>query len=367
MTSIPALIMLPPIGGTFAEQWVSAGRLAAASDLVERLQAAGGFDPIMVLAADGGQRSELAALGVVPLEPADGDFHFGRTLARIIRERDLEQIAYFGGASAPLLTVPHLQQQLEKLRIAKNPKAVVNNIYSSDWFMLNRTSLIERVCERLPADNPIGYVLLKELDVEVEGMPAEAASRLDLDTPTDFALISEHAAVGKHLERFLHTLDRETADRIERIKSVLNTPASTLSIVGRCSSQVWQALETATQIWIRVFVEERGMVASRRLANGEVRSLMAEMVNETGPKEFLERIGSMSDALLWDTRVWMGAGRSWPSPGDRFASDLGLVDQIEDKPLRELTHASLQAGFPVLLGGYGVVAGGIYALLESMK
>jgi hypothetical protein len=74
----------------------------------------------------------------------------------------------------------------------------------------------------------------------------------------------------------------------------------------------------------------------------------------------------MADGLLWDTRVWMGMGREWPSTSDRFASDLGRVDWIADKPLRDLTEASLKVDFPVLLGGYGVVAGGIYALLESI-
>jgi hypothetical protein len=359
--------MLPPIGGSQAERWVAQGRLAAAIDLVERLQAAGGFGPILALVADRGQRADLAAFGVVSLEPAEERFHFGRALTRVVRERGLRQLAYFGGASAPLLTIEHLQAQLETLRIAKKPKAIVNNVYSSDWFMLNQTSLIERIAGRLPADNPIGYVLSKELGVEVEGMPAEAASRLDLDTPTDFALVSGHPAAGNHLRQFLQTGNAQTEERIKQIMHMLNTPASTLSIIGRCSSHVWQALERATEIWIRVFVEERGMVASRRLANGEVRSLIAEMVNEITPQAFLRKIGSMSDALLWDTRVWMGSGRGWPSAGDRFASDLGLVDQIEDTALRELTQASLDAGFPVLLGGYGVVAGGIYALLESMS
>jgi len=115
-----------------------------------------------------------------------------------------------------------------------------------------------------------------------------------------------------------------------------------------------------------MFVEERGMVASRRLEHGEVRSLVGEMVNLLGPRAFLDRINTISDGLLWDTRVWMGMGRAWPSPADRFASDLGQADQIEDQALRELTRAALEADFPILLGGYGVVSGGIYALLESM-
>jgi len=358
--------MLPPIGATPAEHWVASGRLAAASDLVQRLQVSGGFEPIMVMAADPDQLEAFSGLGIARLDPADGAFHFGHTLAGLIREQGLEQLAYFGGASAPLLTEAHLQAALDKLRIATKPKAVVNNIYSSDWLIVNDANLIGKIAGRLPADNPVGYVLSQELGIEVEGMAPEAASRMDIDTPTDLALLSGHPALGEHVRSFLLSLDPEMVGRVDRIKRLLVTPASTLSIVGRCSSQVWRALEQATQIWVRIFVEERGMVASRRLAHGEVRSLIGEMVDFLGPGEFLHRLASMTDGLMWDTRVWMGMGREWPPAGDRFASDLGRVDQIADRPLRELTQAALHAGYPVLLGGYGVVAGGIYALLESI-
>jgi hypothetical protein len=366
MDPIPTIIMLPPNGSSEPERWVGAGRLAAASDLIERLKGAGGFEPILLAAAEPEQRETLSRLGVVNIESAADPFHFGQALTRIIRDRGLQQAAYFGGASAPLLTQDHLHRQLEILRIAIKPMAIVNNLYSSDWFMINNASLLLDIAERLPSDNPIGYVLSNDLGLEVAGMAPEAATRLDIDTPSDLALLAGHPALGPHLRGFLDSLEPTTLERIERIKRLLMTPASTLAIIGRCGSQVWQALERATQIWIRVFTEERGMVASRRLANGEVRSLIGEMVNQLGPRTFLERIGAMADGLLWDTRVWMGMGREWPSAADRFASDLGRADWITDKPLRDLTEASLEVDFPVLLGGYGVVAGGIYALLESI-
>jgi hypothetical protein len=366
MGSLPTILMLPPVGNSPAEQWVAAGRLASASDLVERLQQVGSFDPIYALAADSKQRSALVALGVDALEPVMTDFHFGQVLNDIIQEKNLKQLAYFGGASAPLLTAMHLQTLFEELRIATETKAIVNNIYSSDWFLLNEAALLAGIADRLPADNPVGYVLSHDLGVDVQGMHPEAASRLDIDTPTDLAMLHTHPALGRHLEQFLAAEVGDTLDRVEKIARLLDTPASTLAVIGRCSSQVWQTLERSTQIWIRMFVEERGMVASRRLEHGEVRSLVGEMVNLLGPRAFLDRINTISDGLLWDTRVWMGMGRAWPSPADRFASDLGQADQIEDQALRELTRAALEADFPILLGGYGVVSGGIYALLESM-
>jgi hypothetical protein len=56
----------------------------------------------------------------------------------------------------------------------------------------------------------------------------------------------------------------------------------------------------------------------------------------------------------------------WPSAADRFAADMGWDDQVEDSALRELTHAINNASIPIVAGGYGVVSGGLYALLETL-
>lgn len=108
------------------------------------------------------------------------------------------------------------------------------------------------------------------------------------------------------------------------------------------------------------------MVASQRLARGEVQSLIADMVEELQPSGFLSRLAQISDAAIWDTRVWMGSRGSWPSAADRFAADLGWIDQVSDEGLRKLTGAIEEAPIPVIAGGHGVVAGGLLALLETL-
>lgn len=55
----------------------------------------------------------------------------------------------------------------------------------------------------------------------------------------------------------------------------------------------------------------------------------------------------------------------WPSSADRYASDLGLVDDIADPFLRRLTAAAMDAPMPVVLGGHGVVAGDLYGLVDG--
>jgi hypothetical protein len=63
----------------------------------------------------------------------------------------------------------------------------------------------------------------------------------------------------------------------------------------------------------------------------------------------------------------MAAAGGWPSAADRYAADLGWVEQITDPNLLRLSRAIQGSTIPILAGGHGVVAGGIYALLESME
>ena len=364
--TIPTIVMLPASGQTAAEKWVGEGRLAAALDLVSRLKACERYDPILAIAEDPSAEENLAALGAEPERQGGEPFHFGRILAECIRGHQFSQIAYFGGSSAPLLTQSDLLRLSERLLDAQAPYSIANNLYSTDWFLSNDVTPIQALVERLPADNPLGWVYSQEAGIFVQSEPACAATRLDIDTPMDLAMLFEHPHVGSHLKRFLKTLPSDIVKRVEGLKKVLETPAETLTVIGRASSHLWQQLEQQTQIWVRLFVEERGMVASRRLERGDVGSLIASHLRVLGPEGFIQLLSELSSAVLWDTRVWMAAELGWPKAGDRFAADLGWSHDIEEPRLREFTQAIEAAPIPILAGGYGVVAGGVYALLESM-
>ncbi|MCK4741516.1 MAG: hypothetical protein KAS80_04455 [Anaerolineales bacterium] len=363
---IPVLLMLPPKGSSEAEAWVAAGRLAAACDLAERIKANPLAGPCFLLAHEESDRPALQEMGFEQIQSSVQPFHFGDVLAEIISEYHLDRLAYFGGASAPLMGEKDLQQVFEQILRQRTPTAVVNNLYSSDWAVFNHTRVVEDIKSKLPSDNPLGWVMQQEAQFDVRALPPSASSRLDIDTPTDLVLLHGHPGIGRHCREFLHHAAPPLLDGISNLRRVLQTPASTLSIIGRASSAVWKELEERTKIWVRIYVEERGMVASQRLARGEVRSLIADMVNELQPSGFLTRLGQMSDAVIWDTRVWMGSMGSWPSPADRFAADLGWADQISDEALRNLTVAIMESPIPVVAGGHGVVAGGLLALLETL-
>ena len=108
------------------------------------------------------------------------------------------------------------------------------------------------------------------------------------------------------------------------------------------------------------------MISSQRMANGEVQSLIGQFLVDLGPEEFIARLTSLADGVLWDTRVWMAAVGSWLEDEARFALDLGWVDQITEEDIRSLAIEIVNAPIPILSGGHSTVSGGLLALLESI-
>jgi hypothetical protein len=306
---------------------------------------------------------EMAA-GVVPVISELGPLHVGRCLAALAGEYGLERLLYFGGGSAPLLEDEMLARIVA--RLAGSERLVItNNRFASDWAGIAPANILEAWVERLPQDNMIGWVLSAEAGLLVEDFPATASTRLDIDTPVDLLTLRLHPGTKPRLRRYLEGLPLESG-RVEQMLKVLATPAGHLFVAGRFGPAAWQALNKATQCWIRVFSEERGMVSSGRQARGEVYSFFADYVTAVGSELFFEKLSQQVQAALIDSRVLLAHHKSWPEEADRFASDLGLVSQINDSWLREFTAAAMAAPIPVLLGGHSLLAGDLFAFCEML-
>lgn len=364
---IPVLIFQPPVGKSAAEKWVAQGRLNAALDLISRLERVHRAGEIYILAADPQDRRTLAEAGGTAIATREIPFHFGRALLGEVERRGWSQFAYFGGASSPLLTADHLEALFERAASSRGVNCWVNNYHSTDWAILRVTGGLAGLAERLPTDNALGWVLANEAGYDVQATPPEAATSVDIDTPADVVVLKGHPQTGPRLSAFVEASPEGLLDRVSAVQRVMGTPGRTLTVIGRASSRAWAQLEARTQIWVRMLVEERGMVASRRVAEGKVRSLVAALVEASGPRRFVEELCRISDGALWDTRVWMAHRGGWPSDADRFAADLGWLEDIHDPALRQLTAAVMAAPRPILTGGHGLVSGGIYALLDTMS
>jgi len=363
---LPVLLLLPPAGASRAERWVAAGRLAAALDLVACLRRLEDLGPISCLADEPEDRLALSAAGVLPWSSPTAPFHFGRVLGEFAAAHPRQGMVYFGGASAPLATPHLLQPSLAQVRRTETPLALVNNYYSTDWMIVSDADRMLGFVEHLTGDNPLGWVLEHDAGIQTLGLPPSGGTRADVDTPSDLLLLHGHPALGPALRHFLEAAPAESLAKIRGLKAVLTTPGKTLGVIGRSSSHLWRELERKGEFWVRLFVEERGMLANGRAARGEVRSLIGELVDLLGPAAFVARLAEMADAVLWDTRVWMAHRRLWPSASDRFSADLGWYDDVADRDLRALAEATDRAPIPLLCGGHGVVSGAGLALLESL-
>jgi hypothetical protein len=357
------------VGGQYASQVENVlyrAHQAAARDLLTTLLHTGLIDHAVVATDDPDWGSDLADLPIeLDIDPPEMPFHFGRRLAGLIESYAPKHILYSGGGSAPLMTRQDWKDVLSRLGKAER-LIITNNVHSCDWVGLTPA------LEALPSiiqqtnDNGIAWALANEANWPVESSSPSASTRFDLDTPLDIAIAQRHRDIGPALRQFITDLTWHTP-QLDGVLLEMTREGGSLTIGGRVSEAAWAALERATRCWIRVFAEERGMRASRRQENDQVHSLLANHIDLTGVQGFFTELADMTNGILLDSRVIMAARRLHPSRQDRFNSDLLRWEKITDPFLRRFTHAAAEAQIPVVLGGHSIVAGGLMALVESIK
>jgi hypothetical protein len=341
-------------------------RQACARDMLQRVRSSGQFDPIIVAGDDPDWTSTLDDLNVtIDLDQSDVPFHFGRRLADLIDRNHFERLLYMGAASAPLMTIDQLTEIAEAIR-SQDQVVISNNIYSSDWAAISPASIVGSWIERLDADNSLGWVLSHDAGLKPMAWPASPATRLDIDVPIDAQIAMLHPNCGSSLRDVVKTLGWNN-DRLYRAREVLRVPATRVILAGRVPSWAWAQMEKSTQCWVRVYSEERGMRAAGRQKAGQVRSILNDHLNAVGLKTLVDELCGLADAILWDDRVLWAARGLWPSEIDRYASDLGLIDQISDPFIREFTETIIAAPIPIVTGGHTLVSGGLYTILETLK
>lgn len=371
MNAVTAIIMLGPAGSSVVEELVHGAQQLATQHLINALSILPNVERVIIAAP----QEEINSLAVeettrVIFDPDSSvsDFHFGKRLVGIVIKYGLERILYFGGASAPLLPESELERIADDIAVADERYAITNNLFSSDWIALTSATVLSQYTERLPRDNMLGWVLQEEAEYSVQALAPRAATRLDIDTPSDLLALRWHPATDTLLQEYLaKNIPTSAMEAWLATGLALSTPATQIVLIGRVASGVWQYVDQNTRCWIRVFSEERGMSSSGRKEAGTVRSLIADYMESSGVENFFQSLAEFVDALLIDTRVYLAHHQIWPSAADRFAADLGLVDQIQDERLKHLTQAIRDCGMPVVMGGHGVVSGGLYALIETIK
>lgn len=346
---------------------VQDARLAATEDLLQRGGACG-WDRVIFCS----NRPEVLAENGLKIERVantTSPFHFGRELQALVEQHGLQQhgVLYVGGG-LPLLSSTTLHSLHVSLAEA-DEAGVTNNLHSCDFAGWAPGGAILRATAP-DTDNDLAWQL-RRAGLEITELPRCAETIFDIDTPTDLALLAlaldsgMESVPGPRLQAVLQRLPFDR-DILSGTMAVLRDFEATALCYGRISQHSWAYFVQKAACHTRIISEERGMRASGRLARGEVRSLLGFLAERAGLDGTFEILAQLAGAVMLDTRVLMAHYRQWPSVEDRFNSDLGRPEAIEDEWLRRLTEAAVNCSVPVIMGGHCLVSGGLYLLGDAV-
>jgi len=347
------------------ERMVALARQAITLDTIERALAVEAIGPIVLATNSASLAEKLQGKPVhVELGKPGEEFHFGRRLHELINKNGIDKVFYIGGGSGALLSTKEMGRIAETL-LSADELVIANNFYSTDFAAFAPAEAINSIeCPTLTLDNDLAWRLVKRADLPCKELPRNAATQLDVDTPSDLMTLKPHPGVGAHTRRYLDSLELDTP-HIELALKLFTDREAEVLVAGRVSASTWAYLEQETACRVRLFSEERGMRASGRQARGEALSLLGFYLEEVGLERFFATLAEMSQAAFLDSRVIFAHRRMWPSAADRFYSDLRQPEKINDSWVRRFTQAAIEAPIPIVLGGHSLVSGGLYALVET--
>jgi CTP:molybdopterin cytidylyltransferase MocA len=348
-------------GSSEIERQLDTVKLAIGAVVLGRAGDAG-FSRLYAVTNDEDAAAAFRAKGAAILPARTEPFHFGQELSRIVHEKKLDRVCTIGAGAGALLETSELRALREDL---ESSEAVVlsNNSYSADLVAFTPASALDAI--DLPAtDNPLPRRLHQQAGLSSRQLEKSAATLLDVDTPTDAALLSRHPKCPAELQK-LPAWQEILNDRIDALMRLVTTPDKELLVAGRVGAPVWTFIESQTACRVRMLAEERGMQAAGRDVSGEARSALGFLYQQVGPRDFFTKMGELCDGMLFDMLV-LFAHLGWrPGAEERFSSYLFMADRIQAKPLREFTEAARDASFPILLGGHTLVSGAFWTMVEA--
>jgi hypothetical protein len=291
-----------------------------------------------------------------------------------------------GSGSIPLATDADLRRFVE---VAAGPggQALANNRYSADVVAVSSAADLAGL-PPLPADNALPRWLEERAGVAVADLRLRWRLAVDVDTPLDLIMLRDAAAGG------LLATAPLIGERLAALVDMMSNRRAELLVAGRISVTTLKWLERGVACRVRALVEERGLRAASRLAQADPvagathataagggatpqrppRSVLGELLDRDGPEALAQTVARLADAAVIDTRVLMAHHHgvdeaTWPSPEDRFASDLLVPASIADPWLRALTSSAILApsDHPIVLGGHTLVNGGLRLLATRAR
>src|SRR5260221_6566115 len=258
LSQLGAVIMVGGAGESPQEQLLLAAQRACAIDLISVLQSLGVQKIVLAAPTTDWLPANLDV--ICDDDHRNSPFHFGERLAELVEQYDLEPVLYFGGASAPLLDSSFGSMMLGLMAQAINessasiPSHIVltNNLHSSDWVGISRIEQALPTIRQATRDNSLAWLLQESGDYSVRVLSGvRPATSMDLDTPSDLALIARHPDLMLNLRSVVNDPSLASIPVDEVIKVASGT-ATTLALMGRVSPLAWQAFNKVTHCWTRV-------------------------------------------------------------------------------------------------------------------
>jgi hypothetical protein len=297
-----------------------------------------------------------AARALILIGAAD-ETSFGARLRGMAGDVGSGGLVVLGSGAVPLLTAAD-RRTFVATAAADRPGVLANNRYSADIVAIARARDALAGVPDLPTDNMLPRWLDEVAGVPVVDLRHRWRLGVDIDGPLDLLLLGGRWSAG------LAAADRARVEtRLAAVHDVVTDPRAEVVIAGRTSPATLDWLERFGAARTRALVEERGLRTSRP-GQRPAASVLGALLDRDGPASLGAHLARFAESAIIDTRVLLAHRlgtdeRRWPTPEDRFASDLLLHERIADPWLAELTAAAADAPIPVLFGGHTLVGPGL--------
>jgi hypothetical protein len=320
--------------------------------------------------------AELGAADVRIDEGLPDGRSFGERLRSLAAEAGTGAgLVVLGSGAIPLARRRDLRELLDAAGSGER-RALANSFYSADVVAIAAAANLAPVPD-LPSDNALPRWLRDAAGYQVADLRRRWRLAVDIDSPLDAMLLG--AIPTAPSPAWPPGLDPDPVRaRLENVRAVVRDSRAELVVAGRTGSATLRWLERRTASRTRALAEERGLRAMG-LADGATgrrqrppRSVLGMLLDMRGPDSIGAIFAELGDAAVVDSRVLLahrlGADEAgWPSPEDRYASDLLLPERVADPWLRDLTAGARDAVIPVLLGGHTLVGPGLRLALRRPR
>ena len=263
------------VGESAPERALASAQRAIAVENLRRAVGCGGFDK-HVLVTNEPELLDIKLLNV-EIERSPEPFHFGRCLRDVLRRYGAERACCLGGGSMPLASESLFGEVAKRLVEGSDYRDIQQPVFR-DITAFTPVEALDRI--PLPEiDNPLPRLLRDHAGLVAVALDKSIETLMDVDTPTDLAVMSLYPRLPESLRRALVTTELQQSQLKKAIACFTNKEAL-VTVAGRIGSFVWSRLETDTACRCRVVSEGRGMRADGWGGGGK--SILGYLLESSG-------------------------------------------------------------------------------------